>query len=339
LSLLEGVPPEVIILPPLALAAGVDLYLTLLILGAATGWGWWESLPGALGDLDAPGVILIVGGFYLFEFLAETRPSTALFWNAFHAIIRPLAGVLLALLLLEGQPLAVVVAGAALAGILASVAHAARTGGGVLLWLDSARHPNRLLIALFEDVAVLGMVVLLLDAPRAALLAALLVIAVTLHVARSQVRAFAFAIRLAWARAWRTLGHPRWTEPEAFPRWVRGALEGDVMAPGGGLRGSTAAGHRLPGAPRFIVGWVVVRGDTPLFVFRRHGGPGEVDLGSLPVTGVSESAFFRRVELGGAAPANLYFGLDGPGTESLRAEFLSTRTDLSPARNPEPGGG
>ncbi len=339
MSALEGVPPEIIILPPLALAAGVDLYLTLLVLGAATGSGWWATLPGALGDLDAPGVILIVGGFYLLEFLAETRPSTALFWNAFHAIIRPLAGVLLALLLLEGQPLTIVVPGAALAGILASVAHAARTGGGVLLWLDSARHPNRLLIALFEDVAVIGMVVLLLDAPRAALLAALLVITATLHLARSQVRAFAFAIRLVWAKAWRTLGHPRWTDPQAFPRWVRDALAGDVMAPGGGLRGSPAAGHRLPRAPRFAVGWVVVRGDTPLFVYQRHGGIGEVDMGSLRATSVSESAFFRRVELAGTASPNLYFGLDGPGTESLRAEFLATRTDLPPARNPGAGGG
>ena len=112
MSLLDGIPPELLVLPPLALAAGVDLYLTLLSSGPLPGPGWWDTLPGALGDLGAPGVVLIVGSFYLLEFLAEAWPSAALFWNAFHAIIRPLAGALLALLLLDGQSASVVVPGA-----------------------------------------------------------------------------------------------------------------------------------------------------------------------------------------------------------------------------------
>jgi hypothetical protein len=137
-----------------------------------------------------------------------------------------------------------------------------------------------------------------------------------------QVRAFGFAVRLLWGRAWRTLGQPRWDDSDALPRWVRDALAGDIMAPGGGLRGAPAGGHRLPGAPRFTTGWVVVRGDTPLFVFSRRGRADRVELGTLRATGVSESSFFRRVELEGPVPANLYIGLDGPGPESLRAAFL-----------------
>ncbi len=339
MNALAGIPPELLVIPPLALAAGVDLYLTLLVLGAAPGSGWWESLPGALGDLGAPGVVLIVGSFYLLEFLAEAWPSAALFWNAFHAIIRPLAGALLALLLLDGQPASVVVPGAIVAGALASGAHAARTGGGVLLWLDSARHPSRVLVALFEDVVVLGTVVLVLDAPRVALGVSFGVIALTLPVAGSQVRAFAFAVRLVWARAWRSLGQSRWEDPETFPAWVRDALEGDVMAPGGGLRGSMAGGHRLPRAPRFVVGWVVVRGDTPLFVYPRGRSPGRVDLGPLRAHRITESAFFRRVELLGPPPANLYFGLDGPGAESLRAEFLAGRGAYADPWNPRADSG
>ena len=322
MNALQAIPPEFLVLPPLALAAGVDLYLTLLLLGAAPSTGWWGSLPGALGDLHSTGVLVMAGSFYLMELAAEGWPSAALFWNAFHAIIRPLAGALLALLLLDGQPLTVVVPGAAVAGLMASAAHAARTGGGVLFWLDSAKHPNRVLVALLEDVAVLGLVVLLLDQPLWALAAAGVIVSASLRVAGSQVRAFAFAVRLVWARAWQTLGQPRWDDPESFPRWVRDALAGDVMAPGGGLRGCPAGGHRLPGAPRFATGWVVVRGDTPLFVYPRRGGLGSVDLGTLHADEVSESAFFRRVALSsGGGPANLYVGLDGPGIESLRAEF------------------
>jgi Domain of unknown function (DUF4126) len=321
-----AVPPELLVLPPLALAAGVDLYLTLLFLGAAPTFGWWTDLPGALGDLDSLGVLAIVGDFYLLEFLTERWPSGALFWNAFHAIIRPVAGALLALLLLDAQPTHLKVAGAVVAGALACGAHATRTGGGILQWLDSARHPNRLLMSLLEDVCVLGMVTLLLDSPRWALAVSVFVILAASPLVGPQVGAFAFAVRLVWGRVWGTLGRRRWDDPETFPGWVRDALEGDPMAPGGGLRGSPAACHRLPGAPRFSTGWVVVRGDTPLFVFpKRRKGPGRVDLGALRATEVSRSAFFRRVKLQAApaqASANLYFGLDGPGEESLRAEFL-----------------
>jgi hypothetical protein len=316
------IPPEILALVPLALAAGVDLYLTLLFLGAAPALHWWDALPGALGDLNSTGVLVMVGTFYLLELLAELLPSAALFWNASHAIIRPVAGALLALLLLDGQPLSVVVPGALLSAILASAAHATRTGGGVLFWLDSKRLPNRFLVALLEDAAVLGMVVLLLDSPAVALGLSLAVSVAASRVMGSQVRAFAFAVELVWAKVWLTLGQPRWTDPEDFPWWVRGALRGDVMAPGGGLRGTRAGGHRLPGAPRFAVGWVVVRGDTPLFVFRRRAHVARVDLGTLRAKGVAESAFFRRVEMGGAGSPNLYFPLDGPGPESLKAEFL-----------------
>ncbi|MBE0617930.1 MAG: DUF4126 family protein, partial [Proteobacteria bacterium] len=163
------VPPELLVLVPLALAAGVDLYLTLLFLGAAPALHWWDALPGALGDLNSTGVLVMVGTFYLLELLAELLPSAALFWNAFHAIIRPVAGALLALLLLDGQPLSVVIPGTLLAAVLASAAHATRTGGGVLFWLDSRHVPNRFLVALLEDAAVLGTVVLLLDFPGVAL--------------------------------------------------------------------------------------------------------------------------------------------------------------------------
>jgi hypothetical protein len=58
-----------------------------------------------------------------------------------------------------------------------------------------------------------------------------------------------------------------------------------------------------------------------------------VDLGTLRATGVSERAFFRRVELLGTAPASLYFGLDGPVPESLGAEFEPAVGAPEPPRN------
>ncbi len=323
---MEGLPPELLVLLPLAVAAGIDLYLTLLFVGAAPTTSWWtQPLPGALGDLDSPGVLIMVGTFYLLEFAAERYATSALVWNAFHAIIRPMAGALLALLLLDGEPFVLVVAGAVLAGAVASFAHSVRSGGAIVRWLGSATSPHVLLVSMLEDALVLGLVALALDAPLVSLgVAAALLIAVATSAGPAHARAFAFAVHLAVARVSQTLTQRRWVGPDELPGWVRRSLEGDVLAPGGGLRGSPAGAHRLPGAPRFATGWIVVRGGSPLFVYRRRRAPASVDLGPLVAEGVLETGFFRRVDLKtrAGAPARVFFGVNGPSVASLKAEFL-----------------
>ena len=78
-AFVTAIPLVLLALPPLAVAAGVDLYLTLLFLAAAPTTGLWETpLPGALGDLDPPGVLVMVGAFYILEFAAERAPPSAL---------------------------------------------------------------------------------------------------------------------------------------------------------------------------------------------------------------------------------------------------------------------
>jgi hypothetical protein len=69
---------------------------------------------------------------------------------------------------------------------------------------------------------------------------------------------------------------------------------------------------------------VVIRGSSPLFVFRKGAAAGAVDLGPLVTERVLETGFFRRVDLrtGAGAPTRVFFGVNGPSEESLRAEFL-----------------
>ena len=311
-----GLPPELIVLIPLAVAAGIDLYLTLLFLGAVTTSVWWtDPLPGALGDLGSPGVLIMVGTFYVLEFAAERYATSGLVWNAFHAIIRPLAGALLALLLLDREPLWLVAVGAIVAGAVASFAHAVRSGGTIVRWLGSATSPRVLLVSALEDTLVVGLAVLAIDQPYYALAAGTtLVVAAAATAGLAHARAFGFAVRLAVARVSQTLTQRRWLGPEELPGWVRRSLEDDVLAPGGGLRGSPAGAHRLPGAPRFATGWIVVRGGSPLFVYRRRNGPGSVDLGPLVAEGVLETDFFRRFDLRTrtGAPARVLFVVNGP---------------------------
>ncbi|MDH3205913.1 MAG: DUF4126 domain-containing protein [Gemmatimonadota bacterium] len=323
---MADLPPEFLVLVPLALTAGIDLYLTLLFLGAAPTTPWWDHpLPGSLGDLDSLGVLLTVGAFYIMEFAAERFPPAALVWNAFHAVIRPVSGALVALLLLEGQSLPIILSGVALAAVLASLAHAVRSGAAILRWLSPGPTPHVLLVSLLEDALVLGLIALVLDLPAAALGLSIGLILFFAPTAPSHIRAFAFAIRLSADRVFQTLAQRRWLGQEELPAWVRRTLADDVLAPGGGLRGSPAGAYRLPGASRFATGWVVVRGGSPIFVSRR--GPGRtsaVDLGGLATQQVSDTGFFRRVDLtsAGGAGSCVFFSVNGPSEESLRAEFL-----------------
>lgn len=316
-------------LPALAVGAGMDLYLALLLLGAAPALGFWDVLPGALGDLASPGVLLLTGVFYLAEFAADRGFATSLVWNALHAIIRPVAGALLALLVLDGGPFWVQAAGAVVAAGLASAAHAVSTGGSLLLRLDRGAPVRPVLASLLEDVAVVGLLVLALDRPVwSAGVAGLLVVA-ALPLAGSQLRAFAFSLRLAVGRARRLLTGGGWTHPDDFPRWLRTALAHESTAPGG-LRGTPGAGVRLPGRPRLLLGWMVVRGETPLFVHGRDR-TARVDLGDLRPRSLEEGGFLRWAELspradGDEAPPSgpqslLLLPRDGPSVETLRSEF------------------
>jgi hypothetical protein len=98
-----------------------------------------------------------------------------------------------------------------------------------------------------------------------------------------------------------------------------------VLAPGGGLRGSPAGAYRLHGMGHFATGWVVVRGGSAVFAARGfRGRVSLIDLGSLTSERVSDTGFFRRVDLrseGGTGQC-LFFSVNGPSEESLRAEFL-----------------
>ncbi len=316
--------PELLILPPLAVAAGIDLYLTLLLIGAAPTLGLWSlPLPGALGDLDSPSVLITVGVFYLLEFAAERFPPAALAWNAFHAIIRPVSGALLALLLLDGQPLLVALAGALIGAALASVAHGMRSGSSVLRWLGAGVAPSILLVSLAEDVLVAGLVSLSLDVSPTALAATLVAWILLLGETPSLLRAFAFAVWLAVGHVFRPLRPRRWTGVDDMPLWVVRALEDDdLFAPGGALRGTRAAAWRLHGRRRFLVGWVVVRGGAPLFVSRRRGSAAFIDLGAFEVEALLDEGLYRLIDLISDGPTPfLLFGSDGPSTEGLRAEF------------------
>ena len=323
---------------PLGIAAGLDLYLTLLLLALAPSLPWWDHpLPGGLGDLNAFPIIGVVAVMYVAEVMAERRPATYLAWNATHAFIRPVSGALLAALLLHGSSTSVLVSGAVAGGLVAFLAHAVRSGGVVLRALDPGPGPSSGLVGILEDVLVLGLVTASLDAPGIALGGAAMVAMLGLPRAASRVRVFAFTTRLAAARVFQAFRQRRWIPTEELPRRVREALAGDTLATGGGLRGARVGVVGLRGCPRFARGWLVMTGGRPVFLPRSGGGAEPfIELGGLTPRAVVEERFHRTVDLEyeQGALVRLLFFVDGPAPPALAADFglVAASAPVDPAQ-------
>ena len=83
--------------PPVVVAMGDRL--TLLLIGAAPKLGFQTPPPGDLGDLAAQPVLVMAAILWVLELWAERRWISALGWNLAQGLVRPLAGALLAFLL------------------------------------------------------------------------------------------------------------------------------------------------------------------------------------------------------------------------------------------------
>lgn len=78
-----------------AVASGLRLYATVAVLGFL-GRSGVLTLPGELGVLSHPWVILVAASLYLVEFLADKIPIVDSIWDLVHTFIRVPAAALLA---------------------------------------------------------------------------------------------------------------------------------------------------------------------------------------------------------------------------------------------------
>lgn len=113
-------------------AAGLNLYATILVIGAGLRLGWVVPPPGleALSILSHPLVLGTAGLLYVIEFLADKIPAVDHAWDAVHTIIRPAGAVWIAWRTIGGSglPEAGEVALLLAAGGVAFTAHAGKAG-------------------------------------------------------------------------------------------------------------------------------------------------------------------------------------------------------------------
>ncbi|MEO5367271.1 MAG: DUF4126 domain-containing protein [Magnetococcus sp. WYHC-3] len=137
-----------------AWASGINLYATLLMLGLGASHGG-IVLPPELAVLQNPLVIGAAGFMYAVEFFADKTPGVDSAWDALHTFVRIPAGAMLAAAAVgEVQP-SMELAAAILGGSLATVSHATKAGGRLVI--NTSPEPlSNMLVSVCEDVAVLA---------------------------------------------------------------------------------------------------------------------------------------------------------------------------------------
>ena len=149
-----------------SLAAGVNLYATVAILGLASRFGWVD-LPPSFAVFDSDVVIAVALALYVVEFVADKIPWVDSAWDAVHTLIRPVGGAFIAVASLgEATPMTEGLV-ALLGGTVAVGAHL--TKAGTRAAVNTSPEPvSNWALSLAEDVFVVGLGLLTLSYPVAA---------------------------------------------------------------------------------------------------------------------------------------------------------------------------
>jgi hypothetical protein len=158
-----------------SLAAGVNLYATVAILGLAARYGW-VALPGQYQIFNND---LVIGGavvMYVIEFFADKIPYFDSLWDAIHTAIRPVGGALIAVATLGDASPSVKALVALLGGAVAASSHLTKTSTRAAANASPEPFSNWIL-SLGEDVFAVGLGYTALTHPVAALVIAVIVLA------------------------------------------------------------------------------------------------------------------------------------------------------------------
>ncbi len=150
-----------------SLAAGVNLYATVAILGLASRYDW-VALPEQYRLFDNSWVIYTALALFVVEFVADKVPWFDTIWDGIHTAIRPLGGALVAVSTLGDASTGVQGIVALMGGGLAASSHVTKATARVTANASPEPFSNWAL-SLGEDVFVLGLALLALQYPLLAL--------------------------------------------------------------------------------------------------------------------------------------------------------------------------
>jgi len=169
-----------------SLAAGVNLYATVAVLGLAARYGWVQ-LPEQFQVFNSPWVIGTAAALYVVEFVADKIPWVDSIWDSVHTVIRPIGGAVIAVAALgEASPVVVGLI-ALLGGTAAAGSHITKAGTRVAI--NTSPEPlTNWLASLAEDAFVIGLSLLTLKFPLLALLVSMSILVMMVWLARRLLR-------------------------------------------------------------------------------------------------------------------------------------------------------
>ena len=148
-------------------AAGVNLYATVAVIGLASRFDW-VALPPQFEIFDSNLVIGVALVLYLVEFFADKVPYVDTLWDIVHTAIRPLGGAVVAVASVGDASPAAQGLAALVGGTLAAGSHFTKAGTRAVANTSPEPFSNWAL-SLAEDGLVVGLGVLALTYPVAAL--------------------------------------------------------------------------------------------------------------------------------------------------------------------------
>jgi hypothetical protein len=144
-------------------ASGINLYMTVAILGLSQRFGWIE-LPGSLDTLSHPLVITAAIVLTIIEFVADKVPYVDSAWDSIHTFIRPVGGALIGYLAASelAAPLQTVVTLAA--GTVALDSHLTKATARAVI--NTSPEPvTNTTASVAEDASVIGAFYLIVTHP------------------------------------------------------------------------------------------------------------------------------------------------------------------------------
>jgi hypothetical protein len=262
-----------------ALALGLDLYLTILALALL---GFLPVELAHFGQLDllaSPWILLAALLLVALGWWVEGRRELVPAWELFHLPARVVAAALLALLVLSHPGMGGLQPPVVVAGLIAGAVQVLRIGWGVILTRGVDRAPSprtrRVLegataIALLAVAAILG--------AGTALMAGALVLVLLVGTSIPPVRAAAFTRHLIRGQLRDLVGSSEWRPHQFLPRWIRRRLVDRAGVPVQGARGVRAALMGVSQAGFFRSGWLILGPEGPMFMYRTSRQIWEVDL-------------------------------------------------------------
>ncbi len=286
-------PVPFLLLLPLSIAAGVDFFLTLLVVGLSLGFGW----PGMQEFGPDPlhwGILVGLSALYLAEAAAEIKPLLSLFWHLLQLFLRPIGGVLLAFALLTGLPLHLQIIGAAMGGVVCAFTHVLSWGRKLSIFLHPRERVSRTTEVLAEDTLVLVFLALTVDRPEIAFSLSGPILLLGLFLGGPCHHLVRFGVNLSKDRAWGFLSPPRWREGSELPSWTRKSIGGDALSP---PRGIPVGVTGLPSLRGFREGWLLRVDGVDTFTYRKRRKPRVFSLKGISSGAEEDLGFALKVPL------------------------------------------